>query len=298
MSYLSKEGKLNAKLTDGLLITFPTEIQGVILQLMKTLEYASLPRHLLLPASSFRPDLEALLQRHLTNPPTGDLLLQDQRESALWSNPDSVFFDCRVSQTRFGTWSYNKSLRELKLLKGESGEVDQQDGLDCFEALPIYRIVSIGYRQGIAENQVALQSRSTSLWVWYDERYGIDWSEQRKGEDKERTQSTTILNEWLGSKTVELAQSRIANGSWVPYVRNLLGITDIEPPQSNTPITPVDLPLSSLIVLFLKCSNTETTSFLSVDSEGNWTLPAIEGNRGKDEHLFYNATDEVTVRVI
>jgi len=298
MSSLSKEGKLNAKLTDALLITLPTEIQGVILQFMKTLEYAPLPRHLLLPASSFRPDLEALLQRHLTAPQTGDVLLQDKQESALWSNPDLVFFACRISQTRFETWSYNKSLGELKLLKGESGEVDQQDGLDCVKALPIYRIISLGYRKGTAENRVALQSRSTNLTVWYQERNGIDWYKQNKDENKERTTILTSLNEWLGNETVELAQSHTANGSWVPYVRNLIGLTDIETPKSNTPITPIDLPLSSLIVLFLKCSNTETTSFLSVDNAGDWVLPAIEGNQGKDQHLFYNATDEVNVRVV
>jgi hypothetical protein len=298
MSSLSQERKLNAKLMGASLIMNPTEIQDVISQFMKTLTYAPLPRHLLLPASSFRPDLEALLQRHLAAPPTGDVLLQDEQESALWSNPDLVFFDCRISQTRFETWSYNKSLGELKLLKGESGELDQQEGMDCVTVLPIYRIISLGYRKGIAENQVAVQSRSTNLIVWYDERYGIDWSEQKKGKDEERTQSTTSPNGWLGSETVELAQSPTANGSWVPYVRNLVGLTDIEPPESNTPITPIDLPLSSLIVLFLKCSNTETTSFLSVDSTGNWILPAVEGNQGEDQHLFYNATDEVTVRVV
>lgn len=280
------------------LITYPTEIQGVISQFMKTLTYAPLPPYLLLPASSFRPDLEALLQRHLTNPPTGDILLQDQQESALWSKPDLVFFDCRITQTRFGTWSYNKSFGELRLLKGESGELDQQDGSDYITAMPIYRIISLGYRKGIVENRVALQSRSTNLTLWYDQRNGIDWSEQNKGENKDRTTTVTSLNEWLGSETVELAQSRTANGSWVPYVRNLLGLTDIELLQPNTPITPIQIPLSSLIVLFLKCSNIETTSFLSVDSAGNWILPAIEGNQGIDQHIFYNATAEVTVRVV
>jgi hypothetical protein len=35
-----------------------------------------------------------------------------------------------------------------------------------------------------------------------------------------------------------------------------------------------------------------------VDSNGCWVLPAIEGIQGKDEHLFFIATDEVRVRVI
>lgn len=123
---------------------------------MKTLTYAPLPPYLLLPASSFRPDLEALLQRHLESPPTGDVLLQDQQQSALWSNPDLVFFDCRMSQTPFGTWSYNKSLGELELLRGESEVYDGRDGLDGIKALPIYRIIALGYRKGIAENRVTL----------------------------------------------------------------------------------------------------------------------------------------------
>lgn len=136
------------------------------------------------------------------------------------------------------------------------------------------------------------------MTIWYQKRNGIDWYEQNKGENKERDIPDTNLNEWLGDDIVELAQSRFANGSWLPYVRNLLGLTDIEPPHPNTVITPIELPLSSLIVLFLKCSNVETKSFLSIDSAGNWTLPAIEGNQGRDEHLFYNATDEVKVRVV
>jgi hypothetical protein len=298
MSSLSQEGKLYARPTEESLITYPTEIQGVISQFMKTLTYAPLPPYLLLPASSFRPDLEALLQRHLTNPPTGDVLLQHQQESALWSNPDLVFFDCRLSQTRFGLWSYNKSLGELRLLNGESEEPNQQDDSDCITTLPVYRIISLGYRKGIAENRVTLQCRSTNCTLWYDERNGVDWSRQNIGENTERTATVTGLNEWLGSEIVELAQSRAANGSWVPYVRNLLGLTDTELLQPNTPITPIQIPLSSLIVLFLKCSNMSTTSFLSVDSAGNWALPVIEGNQGIDEHLFYNATAEVTVRVV
>jgi len=294
MSSLSQEGKLNAELTEEPLLTCTPEIQAVISQFMGILPYAPLPPYLLLPASSFRPDLEALLRRHLESPLTGDVLLQDQQQSALWSNPDLVFFDCRISQTRFGAWSYNKSLGELKLLKGESEVYDERDGLDCIKTLPIYRIVELGYRKGIAENRVTLQSRSPTLTIWYDERNGVDWYDQNNGENS----PDTSLNEWLGEDIVELAQSRSANGSWLPYVRNLLGLTDIEPPQPNTPITPIELSLSSLIVLFLKCSNVETKSFLSVDSAGNWILPAVEGNQGRDEHLFYNATDEVTVRVV
>jgi len=170
--------------------------------------------------------------------------------------------------------------------------------LDCITALPIYRIISLGYRKGIAENRVALEARSTNLTLWYQERNGIDWYEQDKGKDKDRTETLTTLNEWLGNENVELAQSRFANGSWVPYVRNLLGLTEIEPPQPDTPVTPINLPLSSLIVLFLKCSNLGTTSFLSVDNAGDWTMPAIEGNQGRNRHLFYDATDEVTVRVV
>ena len=298
MSSLSQEGQLNAELMDKSLITSTTEIQGVISQIMDTLTYAPLPPYLLLPASSFRADITELLQRHLSTPPVVDSLSQDQQESALWSKPDLVFFDCRANLRRFGTWAYNKSLGELKFLGEQSEDIDRRDGLNCITALPIYRIISLGYRKGIAENRVALQARTTNLTVWYQERNGIDWYEQNNDEDKERDIPSTGLDQWLGDDIVELAQSRSANGSWLPYVRNLLGLTEIEPPQPNTPITPINLPLSSLIVLFLKCSNLGTTSFLSVYNAGDWTMPAIEGNQGRNRHLFCDATDEVTVRVI
>jgi len=148
------------------------------------------------------------------------------------------------------------------------------------------------------ENQVSLQSRSTSLTVWYQKRKGFDWYEKSESDEKERTMIDTNLGEWLGSDIVNLAQTSAATGSWVPYVKNLLGVTDLEPHHPQSPITPIRLPLSSLLVLFLKCSNTETTSFVSVDSAGNWKLPTIDGNKGKDTHLFYNATDDVIVTVV
>lgn len=151
MSSLSQEGQLNAELMDKSLITSTTEIQGVISQFMDTLTYAPLPPYLLLPASSFRADITELLQRHLSTPPAVDSLSQDQQESGLWSNPDLLFFDCRANLTRFGTWAYNQSQGKLMFL-GEQGEQsennDRRDGLNCITALPIYRIISLGYRKG------------------------------------------------------------------------------------------------------------------------------------------------------
>jgi hypothetical protein len=68
---------------------------------------------------------------------------------------------------------------------------------------------------------------------------------------------------------------------------------------TNGSTTPIELSLSSLIVLFPKCFfNPSTKTFPTVDNNGCWVLPAIEAIQGKDEHLFSNATDEVRVRVI
>jgi len=298
MTSYPHEGEANVFNGEPITVRLPTDTQAMISEFMKTLSYAPIPSRLLLPASSFRSDIEAILKQHLTTPPTGELLAQVKRESALWSNPNLIFLDCRADQKRFETWAYNKSLGTLQLLRDGSPEQEDSDVSDDVKTLPIYRILSLGFRKGMDESQVSLQSRSTSLTVWYDERKEFDWYEKGKSVEKEGALTTTNLAGWLGSDIINLAQTSAATGSWVPYVRNLLGVTDLEPPHPQSPITPIRLPLSSLLVLFLKCSNTETTSFVSVDSAGNWQLPTIDGNQGKDTHLFYNATDDVIVTVV
>jgi hypothetical protein len=261
----------------------------VISAFIRSLEYSNLPSHFLLPASSFRFELEELLLRHLTVPPSAQALAHLERESALWSDQNLIFFDSRASFNRFGLWVYDKLSKQLSLLQEDQAEGSATNGMTSLRILPIYRILSLGYRKELQENPVALQSRSTTLTIWY---------QNKEGKDRYHPTEITDLNEWLGTEIIQLAKSHSTKGSWIPYVRNLIGLSDTIMAGTTGSATRIELPLSSLIVLFLKCSNASTKTFPTVDSNGCWVLPAIEGNQGKDEHLFFNATDEVRVRVI
>lgn len=149
--------------------------------------------------------------------------------------------------------------------------VKEDDTVDGVKVVPIYQILSNGSLQDLGEKPVRIQARSTNTSIYQDDR---DVDLQKRIGD---------VHSWLGSNVIDLTQQPATNGSWVPYVRNLIGLTDITPTDPDAEATPLEVPLSSLITLSTKCSHMTTETFPWVE-DGCWFLPDIEGNKGKDEH--------------
>ena len=237
-----------------------------------------LPSYLFLPSSSFPTEVEAILIRHLAGGADAQNNEDANRQKAFYANSRAVFFDCRANHHRHGMRMFDRISRRLELLP-DNGDHPTEP----LRFLPIYQILRFGYRDGLGEKKVSIQARSTSPGVSYhdyDDNGGFHHAQPEV---------------WLGADIIKLAEKPTTSGTWVPYVRNLLGLSDLD--MTGEPAT-ITIPLSALIILFLKCSNTSTVSFPEVGDDGIWKYPKIEGNQGSDQHLFYNATDDVMVTVI
>lgn len=66
------------------------------------LRFSALPFHLFLPDSTFPGECKDLIIRHLQAGRRDAALAVAEHESALWSNPNLVFFQCRIGFHRFG----------------------------------------------------------------------------------------------------------------------------------------------------------------------------------------------------
>jgi hypothetical protein len=286
----STEGKFLYCLT----VTLPSvanisiDHQAIAKSLVDGLHYSSLPARLIDPNSTFPTELQELVIRHLSTPPTDEVVASLERTSSFWSKSSSLFFDCRASFHRYHTLIYDKDTKTITNL-GCKEDGDEVTGMPGVRRLYIYQIITGGYRKGYEETRVSIQARTTNLVIHYDDR-----AEGKKND-------TEDIHVWLGKDVVELAKKGNTMGTWVPYVRDLIGLSHI----ASTTITdvaadptPITINLSALVLLFLKCSNVDTASFPCVGDDGMWRMPEIEGNRGKDEHLFYDATDEVMVTVV
>ena len=261
----------------------PTDRETIATEFIKGLKHSykpTLPDHLFESSSTFSDELKALVLHHLRKAPTEEAVHLKNRQVELWSNPDTLFFDCRASFHRYTMRAYDRSIKTLR-------QLDEDDSGDPngFRIIPVFRLLS-SYRKSLGENPIYIQARSNNWIIGYDHR------------DENNRHERVNLDIWLGSDVIQLAENPMTKGTWLPYVRTLIGLSDDPPAQTTGHATPIQLPLSSLILLFLKCSNTKTETFPFVGEDGHWRLPTIEGNQGGDEHLFYNATDEVTVTVV